>query len=274
MSELREVFEMVTRQTEPDLDSWKQQEDRQRRTSRNRRHGALAVAAVIAVAAVVVVIRAVDEPTEPQPGGPSTGQPTGPIPTVAEGPLEPGRYVLEAYDPAFNASHRITIEVPDGFEGYVDGTKVLRAGDFFGSTGVSLYDVGSTFADACDWKGTQTPISSGDELVATLAGQQGLSPTSPTDVVVSGFAGTNMEITLPSETAIDQCSGRRMQAWAVQGDGTGHIWLNNAGQHDLLWILDVDGVPLVIAAELAPTASAQERAELEQMVESIRIERT
>jgi len=51
MLELREVFEMVTKQTEPDLDSWKQQEDKQRRSSRNRKIGAIAVA----VAAVVVV---------------------------------------------------------------------------------------------------------------------------------------------------------------------------------------------------------------------------
>ena len=272
MTELREVFEMVTKQTEPDLDSWKQQEDRQRRTSRNRKFGALAVAAVIAVAAVVVVIRAVDEPTEPQPGGQSTAQPTGPIPTVAEGSLEPGRYVIKAYDPAFNASHRITIDVPDGFEGYVDGVGVLKTGDLFGSTGVFLYDVGYTFADACDWKGTLTPISSGDELVTVLAGEPRLNPSPPTDVMVSGYTGTSVEITVPP---VDRCSQGRMQAWALQGDGSGGgIWLNNAGQHDLLWILDVDGVPLIIDAQLGPNTSALERAELEQMVESIQIERT
>ena len=33
MHDLREVFEMVTKQTEPDLDSWKKQEDRQRSRS-------------------------------------------------------------------------------------------------------------------------------------------------------------------------------------------------------------------------------------------------
>jgi hypothetical protein len=270
MAELREVFEMVTKQTEPDLDSWKQQKDRQRRTSRNRKFGALAVAAVIAVAAVVVVIRAVNEPTEPQPGGQSTTQPTEPIGSITDGSLmEPGRYVIETYDPAFNASHRITLEVPDGYQGYL-GSGVLTLGGTI--PGLMLYDIGSTFADVCDWRGAQTPISSGDELAATLAGEQGLSPTVPTDVAVSGFAGRYMEITAPSQTELDRCSSGRMQAWATLDDG--HIWLNNAGQHDLLWILDVDGVPLVIDAQLPPSASAQDRAELEQMVESIRIERT
>jgi Tol biopolymer transport system component len=50
MLELREVFEMVTEQTEPDLDSWKRQEDRQHRTARNRR---LAVIALVAAFALV-----------------------------------------------------------------------------------------------------------------------------------------------------------------------------------------------------------------------------
>jgi Tol biopolymer transport system component len=50
MHDLREVFEMVTKQTEPDLDSWKKQEDRQRQRSRNRRIGAIVVAAAAAIA--------------------------------------------------------------------------------------------------------------------------------------------------------------------------------------------------------------------------------
>ena len=50
MHDLREVFEMVTKQTEPDLDSWKKQEDRQRSRSRNRRVGAIVVAAAAAIA--------------------------------------------------------------------------------------------------------------------------------------------------------------------------------------------------------------------------------
>ncbi len=56
MAELREVFEMTTKQVEPDLDSWKDQERRQEQTRRRRRIGAFAVAAAIGVAAVVLVL--------------------------------------------------------------------------------------------------------------------------------------------------------------------------------------------------------------------------
>jgi hypothetical protein len=44
------------------------------------------------------------------------------------------------------------------------------------------------------------------------------------------------------------------------------------GQRDLLWIVDVDGVPLVIDAALGAEASAQDRAELIQIAESVRID--
>jgi len=65
--ELREVFEMVTKQTEPDLDAWREQEQRHRRASRNRKLGAFAVAAGIGLVAVVVIIRAAGDGTGTQP---------------------------------------------------------------------------------------------------------------------------------------------------------------------------------------------------------------
>lgn len=83
MPELREVFEMTTKQMgEPDVDSWREQERRQRRTSRNKRLGALAVAAAIGLVAVVVVIRAADDGTGTQPAVQPT--PTPPAGTAPE----------------------------------------------------------------------------------------------------------------------------------------------------------------------------------------------
>jgi hypothetical protein len=60
MPELKEVFEMVTKQSEPDLDSWNQQEERHRRTARNRKVGVFVLAAAIAVVAMVFILRADD----------------------------------------------------------------------------------------------------------------------------------------------------------------------------------------------------------------------
>ncbi|TMM23757.1 MAG: hypothetical protein E6F95_05545 [Actinobacteria bacterium] len=75
MHDLREVFDMVTKQTEPDLDSWNKQEDRQRRRSRNRRLGAIVVAAAaaIAIGAFALVSR---------PGSGTTSVTNPPAPSV------------------------------------------------------------------------------------------------------------------------------------------------------------------------------------------------
>jgi hypothetical protein len=73
MTELKEVFEMTTKQVEPDLDSWKDQERRQEQTRRRRRIGAFAVAAAIGVAAVVLVLamRSGDDATTPATAPPT-----------------------------------------------------------------------------------------------------------------------------------------------------------------------------------------------------------
>lgn len=56
MTDVREVFEMSTKQIEPDLGAWNDQERRQQRATRNRKIGALVVAAAIGAVAVAVVI--------------------------------------------------------------------------------------------------------------------------------------------------------------------------------------------------------------------------
>lgn len=56
MADLREVFEMVKQQTEPDLDSWVEQERRLRQARRKQKIGAFALVAAIVAAAFVFVV--------------------------------------------------------------------------------------------------------------------------------------------------------------------------------------------------------------------------
>ena len=75
MPELKEVFDMVTNHTEPDLDSWRQQDERQRRSARHRKLGVFALAAAIAVVAVVMMLRADDRADETTVGTDRTSSP-------------------------------------------------------------------------------------------------------------------------------------------------------------------------------------------------------
>jgi len=81
MSELREVFEMVTKQTEPDVDALKDQERRQRKANRNKKIGAIAVAAALVIALVAIGI-STQGSDDVQPAG------SGSNPTVAPGEAE------------------------------------------------------------------------------------------------------------------------------------------------------------------------------------------
>jgi hypothetical protein len=56
MPELKEVFEMTTKQVEPDVDAWREQEGRQLKSTRNKKIWALAVAAAIGLAAVGLIL--------------------------------------------------------------------------------------------------------------------------------------------------------------------------------------------------------------------------
>ena len=60
MAELREVYEMTTKQMEPDQDSWRKQDERHHRADRRRKFGALAVAAMVAVVAAVGIMSNLD----------------------------------------------------------------------------------------------------------------------------------------------------------------------------------------------------------------------
>ena len=69
MPELREVFDMTTRQVEPDKDAWREQEKHQRRSSRNKRLGAFAVAVAIGLATVALVLVNRTDPSSNRPAG-------------------------------------------------------------------------------------------------------------------------------------------------------------------------------------------------------------
>ena len=274
MPELREVFQMTTKQIEPDVDAWREQERHQRRSSRNKKIGAFAVAAAIGLAAVVVVIRAADEGTGTQPGGHGTdtsGIPTAEsIPLLPSGSVEPGRYVVASREPGLAASYWISIDVPVAYEGFENFFVLKRS--FSTEAAVGTMAISEIYADACQWRGTalgRSAVSSGDEAAAALASQQGLRVSTPTDVVVDGYAGTYMERRVPARTDVSDCNGGEFRVYLSPGFGSRNL---RSGQLQQLWILDLGGVPLAIEALHDAETSAQVRAELVQMVESIRID--
>jgi NADH:ubiquinone oxidoreductase subunit 6 (subunit J) len=97
MPDLREVFEMTTKQMgEPDVDSRREQEKRQRNASRNKKLGVFAVAAAIAVVAVAVIVGTW--------GGQDTTTPANP-PTTVEPSEETAEDVATDFFNAYSFSN-------------------------------------------------------------------------------------------------------------------------------------------------------------------------
>ena len=113
---------------------------------------------------------------------------------------------------------------------------------------VSVWIIGDVYADPCKWSSTlidPPPVSSVDALAAALSTQQGVRASIPTDITVDGLAGKYVERMVPAGTNLDECNGAEFRPWLDTDGGTRFV---DPGQEDLLWIVDVDGVPLVIDA--------------------------
>jgi hypothetical protein len=93
MADLREVFEMVKQQTEPDIDSWAEQERRIRRTAQKRKIGAYALVAAIAVAAFVFVLSSPNDDPDSIPATERESVPPAPVRGFAQYDLDTGAMV-------------------------------------------------------------------------------------------------------------------------------------------------------------------------------------
>jgi Tol biopolymer transport system component len=142
MPDVREVFEMVKQQTQPDTDSWAEQERRMRRAGRTRKVGALALVAALAAVTAALVISNSGEPRSKDT--PATGGPTV-VPSVT------GEFAL--VDVATGELTGTGI-VPTGSEvdASPDGTKITYVG-----TGGVVYVANADGSDPQAFAQTQAP---------------------------------------------------------------------------------------------------------------------
>jgi hypothetical protein len=182
--------------------------------------------------------------------------------------LEAGRYALDS--PDFPV--RITFDVPDGWSG-APGRKAASAwkrvaGVPAYSLMVAFWIVDGVSADPCatdsmDWGVGPTA----DDLATAIAGWPGFDVSRPTDVTLDGYQGKSLEFTVPDDS--EHCFGGDFDLWRSGGVIRGA----NEGNQSQLWILDVDGVRLVVEVVDFPGSSEQDRAESGQIFESIQIEK-
>jgi hypothetical protein len=240
---------------------------------------ALAAAAVLVVS--VVGIRLL--PGDPSLGGipTETAKPTqttsptaspSPVPgpsALPDGALAPGTYVAHPLAPS-NGGMAVTFTVPAGWEGF-QGVGILpttgAAGP--GGMGIGLGGlVNGLYSDPCHGheRPDVIPGPTVDDLVQAFADQSAYETTAPVSVTFGGFSGKRLDLLLPSDVDFASCDNGGFYIW------DGSIYAQGPGNRWHLSILDVEGMRVVILAQDFEATPAQDKAELQAILDSIRIE--
>jgi hypothetical protein len=199
-------------------------------------------------------------------------------------PLEAGTYVFDftRLDTPANPFPRVLITVPAGWSGFRGfGVDTLSDTRFHF---VSFWTVVDVYTNPCHWLGPKVhPGPTVDELAAVLAAQPLRNATVPVAVTLGGYDGKYLEQSIPKGMAFSNCDKDPSDGQFYFESWTGDVLWDapydttdrheqGPGQVDRLWILDVEGRRLVIDASYMPGATAQDKAGMQQVVDSIRFE--
>jgi hypothetical protein len=244
---------------------------------------AIAAAAVVVIAIVGINLL----PRGGGVGGPSPSPTSAPFPSASpvvlrDGPLPAGTYVIQPFaqagsDACFvppqsgceatnDDTIRFAYTVPDGWAG-IGGTDFVLAAN--GNSAPDGAGVGGSrgawlLSDPCQ-NGQNPDIPVGptvDDFVNALADHPLLDVTTPVAVTLDGYSGKYVDLQVPLD--ISQCDVYRPWEPGLYARGPGHRW------H--LWILDVEGTRVIVQAMDYAGTSAQHRAELQAIVDSIQIQ--
>jgi hypothetical protein len=205
-----------------------------------------------------------------------------------DGPLKAGRYLILpggarwAGDPCGlgagcpsipSVANTLAVEitVPEGWQSAFESTILMPvppgsteapagAGFAIGWTNMSA----GLHSDPCLPEAHGTPdIAVGPtvaDFVDAVVAHPALSATKPQDVQLGGYKGTYLTITAPDD--ISGCADWRPWEPGFAAQGPNNLWS--------VWIMDVEGLRMILVTEEFPNTSAADRAALHSIVESVR----
>jgi hypothetical protein len=212
--------------------------------------------------------------------------PSGALTEFPDGPLPAGTYTLAPFtaagegmchvppqpgctETAADDSIRFTMTVPDGWNG---GGPWLGFEDDQppGGGGMAFIRGAWLLTDPCKFGTPWIPVGpTVADFVDAVAEHPILDTTAPVDVELAGYSGKYFELQAPAD--ISMCDSEpsgppQYRPWepGIYAQGAGHRW------HQ--WVLDVDGIRVVVQSFDYPGTSATRRAELQAVVDSIKIQ--
>ena len=228
------------------------------------------LAILTSIAATVVIGAIVASPilrtsAEPHPVSEAPAPTLSSYPTATVGP---GRGISYFLGSRLNAY--VTFEMPAGWE--VSGVWVRKIGSD-PEIAMAFVDVANVYTDGCRWRLVDPkPGPSVDDLVSAYAKVPG-SETAE-DVTVDGYAGKQIQVRVPDRKLKDCKEGKlgfmQHDNYFGRGDEPTIGAAAPGGQYKVQ-ILDVNGTRLVVFVDYPPNISAQDRMDLDGIVNSIDI---
>jgi hypothetical protein len=199
----------------------------------------------------------------PSPSLSPTQAPTASPLTHVVKPFSGSDSIGDAEDPRGD-SIAFTFAAPASWERLGD-LGVSDGNDPPDGAGVFFYRGGGLYVDPCrpDDEGN-ADISVGptvDDFVTALVDHPSLDVTAPVDVTLAGYSGKYVDLLVPDD--ISECFRYRpMDA---------HIYAQGPGQRWHMWVLDVNGVRVLVETNDHPGTSADRLAEEQAIIDSLEI---
>ena len=167
----------------------------------------------------------------------------------------------------------MTMSVPTGWTASsdLDRFSVRSRGCLFaGGVTLDVSMVSQVYSTLCDGQGTAVEAGSPAAVTAALAAQTGHQTSGPSDTTIAGYPASRFEFSLPG--GAEACNGGPLWRTPGSGDGPGMLWDEGAGSSVTVYVVDVNGSALAIAVDSGVPDEPADVAELDAIVDSLRIE--
>jgi hypothetical protein len=163
------------------------------------------------------------------------------------------------------------VSVPAGWKSEEPGPYVvfLSTADGVGNDGpatLALLLSPLEFSDPCATDDPGTSVASVDDFLKAVAAMRGAKVTGPKDVTLGGLKGRQVTLSAPAKSV--SCQGGN---GVVMTLALGHQFMLNPGETMSLTALDDSGVLLIVEEKTTPGATAQDRAQIAEVLQSMSI---
>lgn len=207
-----------------------------------------------------------------------------------DSPLQAGRYTVAPFvgrealchvppqagctETAADDTIRFTITVPDGWSGLGNGIGLTGPGNDPPDGAGLLFARGSwLLSDPCKYIDADVPVGSTvADFVDAVAGHALLNTTTPVDVTLAGYAGKYFDLQVPADISKCETEPGTSEPPIYRPWEPG-IYAQGPAQRWHQWVVDVEGVRVLVQSFDYAGTSAVHRAELLAIVASIQIER-